>query len=69
MRSNLALGLVQGIFPPQPRPARTWLSELGTGIEEAEPHIAANAMSASAVGGPPTRHSQPGTDTADGSAT
>ncbi len=30
MRSNLALGLVQGIFVPQPRPARAWLAELGT---------------------------------------
>ena len=26
MRSNLALGLVQGIFVPQPRPARSWLT-------------------------------------------
>ena len=46
MRSNLELGLAQGIFVPQPRPASAWLEELGTGIAEAEHHIAANAMSA-----------------------
>ena len=31
-----ALGLVQGIFVPQPRPARAWLAELGTTIDDAE---------------------------------
>ena len=46
MRANLALGLAQGIFVPQPRPATAWLNELGTDIEEAEHVIAANAMSA-----------------------
>ena len=51
MRSNLALGLVQGIFLPQPRPARTWLSELGTGIEEAEPHIAEADIALAAIPG------------------
>ena len=49
MRSNIQLGLVQGIFVPQPRPARAWLADLGTSIEEAEHHIAANAMSASSM--------------------
>ena len=44
MRANLALGLVQGIFLPHPRPARGWLTELGTSIEHAEPYIAANAI-------------------------
>lgn len=47
MRSNIALGLSQGIFLPHPRPHRTWLAELGTTIEEADPAVAANAMSAS----------------------
>ena len=46
MRANLALGLSQGIFVPHSRPNRTWLTELGTTIEDAEPVLAANAMSA-----------------------
>ena len=51
---------------PQPRPARAWLDELGTSIEQAEHHIAANAMSAHGdVGGqccdgqPRARHARP----------
>ena len=42
-------GWRQGIFVPQPRPDRAWLAELGTTIEDAEPVLAANAMSASAM--------------------
>ena len=49
MRSNLALGLVQGIFVPHPRPDRAWLAELGTTYESADAALAANAMSASAM--------------------
>ena len=49
MRANIAVGLSQGIFLPQPRPAHAWLAELGTSIEQAEHHIAANAMSASSM--------------------
>src|SRR4030095_5209778 len=49
MRSNLALGLTQGIFMPHSRPNRAWLAELGTTIEAAESALAANAMSASAM--------------------
>ena len=49
MRANLALGLAQGMFLPHPRPNRTWLAELGTTIEHADPALAANAMSASAM--------------------
>jgi succinylarginine dihydrolase len=49
MRANLALGLVQGIFVPGPRPDRAWLAGLGTTIEESAPVLAANAMSASAM--------------------
>ena len=66
MRSNLALGLVQGIFVPQPRPARPWLGELGTSIEAAEHHIAANAMSASAMWAANAATVSPAPDTADG---
>src|SRR5439155_4376635 len=49
MRANLALGLAQGIFLPHPRPDRAWLAELGTTAEAADPVLAANAMSASAM--------------------
>jgi succinylarginine dihydrolase len=66
MRSNLALGLVQGIFLPQPRPARAWLRELGTTVEEAEPHLAANAMSASSMWAANAATISPAPDTADG---
>lgn len=66
MRANLALGLVQGIFLPQPRPARAWLAELGTAIEDADQHIAANAMSASAMWAANAATVSPAPDTADG---
>jgi succinylarginine dihydrolase len=66
MRSNIALGLVQGIFVPQPRPARNWLAELGTSIEQAELHIAANAMSASAMWAANAATVSPAPDSSDG---
>ena len=66
MRSNIALGLIQGIFLPQPRPARAWLAELGTDIEQAEHHIAANAMSASSMWAANAATVSPAPDTADG---
>lgn len=66
MRSNIALGLVQGIFLPQPRPARQWLAELGTDIANAEHHIAANAMSASAMWAANAATVSPAPDTGDG---
>ena len=66
MRSNIALGLVQGIFVPLPRPARAWLDELGTDIDRAEPHIAANAMSASSMWAANAATVSPAPDTADG---
>ena len=66
MRSNLQLGLVQGIFLPQPRPARPWLAELGTSIEQTEHHIAANAMSASSMWAANAATVSPAPDTADG---
>src|SRR3954464_10050809 len=49
MRANLALGLSQGILLPRPRPNHRWLAELGTMIADADPALAANAMSASAM--------------------
>ena len=66
MRANLALGLPQGIFLPQPRPARTWLAELGTTPDEAEPALLANAMSASAMWAANAATVSPAFDTADG---
>jgi len=66
MRSNLALGLAQGIFMPPPRPARAWLAELGTTIDGADHHIAANAMSASAMWAANAATVSPAPDTADG---
>jgi succinylarginine dihydrolase len=66
MRANLALGLVQGLFVPQPRPALGWLEQLGTGIETADSAIAANAMSASAMWAANAATVSPAPDTADG---
>ncbi|MEO7815075.1 MAG: N-succinylarginine dihydrolase [Sphingomicrobium sp.] len=66
MRANLALGLAQGLFVPQPRPARDWLAELGTDIEAAKPELAANAMSASAMWAANAATVSPSPDTADG---
>ena len=66
MRTNLALGLVQGLFVPQPRPARDWLAALGTSFEDAEPELAANAMSASAMWAANAATVSPSPDTRDG---
>ncbi len=66
MRANLALGLAQGIFVPQPRPDRSWLAELGTTAEGAEPKLAAAAMSASAMWAANAATVSPAPDTADG---
>ncbi|MEJ7776236.1 MAG: N-succinylarginine dihydrolase [Sphingomicrobium sp.] len=66
MRANLALGLAQGIFVPHPRPHRAWLAELGTTIDEADPLLAANAMSASAMWAANAATVSPAPDTADG---
>jgi succinylarginine dihydrolase len=66
MRSNLALGLTQGILLPHPRPHRAWLAELGTTIEQADPALAANAMSASPMWAANAATVSPAPDTADG---
>jgi succinylarginine dihydrolase len=66
MRSNLALGLAQGTFLPHPRPHRSWLEALGTDIESAEPGVAANAMSASAMWAANAATVSPAPDTGDG---
>ena len=66
MRANLALGVVQGIFVPHPRPDRAWLADLGTTIENADAVLAANAMSASAMWAANAATVSPAPDTADG---
>src|SRR5207253_2541279 len=66
MRANLALGLAQGIFLPHPRPDRQWLMELGTTIEDIDPVLAANALSASAMWAANAATVSPAPDTADG---
>jgi succinylarginine dihydrolase len=66
MRSNLALGLSQGIFVPHPRPNRAWLGDLGATIETAEPVLAANAMSASSMWAANAATVSPAPDSSDG---
>ena len=65
MRANLALGLVQGLLVPHPRPARDWLAALGTTPETADPLLIANAMSASAMWAANAATVSPAPDTAD----
>ena len=66
MRANLELGLAQGLFVPQPRPGRAWLTELGTAFEDADPLLAANAMSASSMWAANAATVSPAPDTGDG---
>lgn len=66
MRANLGLGLTQGILVPLPCPDRDWLAALGTDPEHAEPRIAANAMSASAMWAANAATVSPAPDTSDG---
>jgi succinylarginine dihydrolase len=66
MRANLALGLLQGIFLPHPRPDRAWLAQLGATIEDVYPVLAANALSASAMWAANAATVSPAPDTADG---
>ena len=66
MRANLALGLAQGAFVPHPRPNHAWLTDLATTFEQAEPSLAANAMSASAMWAANAATVSPSPDTGDG---
>jgi len=66
MRANLALGLTQGILLPHPRPDRRWLERLGTTYDEAQPHVRARALSASAMWAANAATVSPASDTADG---
>ncbi|KQR81227.1 N-succinylarginine dihydrolase [Sphingomonas sp. Leaf343] len=66
MRANLDLGLVQGILLPHPRPDRDWLATLASDVEAAEPHLLAQAMSASAMWAANAATVSPAADCADG---
>ena len=66
MRANLRRGLFQGLFVPLARPAVPWLKTLGTTIANADPAVAANAMSASPMWAANAATVSPAPDTADG---
>lgn len=65
MRTNISLGLVQGIFLPHWRPDGRWLAALGTDVSTAEPHVRAAAMSASSMWAANAATVSPAADTAD----
>ncbi len=65
MRANLALGLTQGILLPHDRPNQRWLASLATHYAEAEPHLKAQALSASAMWAANAATVSPGPDTFD----
>ncbi|MDR6787963.1 succinylarginine dihydrolase [Sphingomonas sp. BE138] len=66
MRANLALGLVQGVFVPPPRPDRDWLARLAIDYDAAPTHLKAQALSASAMWAANAATVSPAPDTADG---
>jgi len=66
MRANLAMGLVQGIFVPPPRPNDAWLASLGTDVSATDPVLAANAMSASTMWAANAATVSPAPDSGDG---
>jgi succinylarginine dihydrolase len=66
MRANLALGHPPGNLHPHPRPGPQRLAGRGTPIEKAEPVLAANAMSASAMWAANAATVSPAPDTTDG---
>lgn len=66
MRHNLHLGLAQGFFMPLDRPHESWLAMLGCTSQSAEPHLRAQAMSASAMWAANAATVSPAADTGDG---
>lgn len=66
MRANIALGLTQGFFLPHDRPDMAWLSALGTDAANADPHMLAAAMSASAMWAANAATVSPAPDADDG---
>ncbi len=66
MRANLALGLVQGVLIPPPRPNHEWLARLATDYDAAPPHMKAQALSASSMWAANAATVSPAPDTVDG---
>ncbi|GAA0460659.1 MULTISPECIES: N-succinylarginine dihydrolase [Sphingomonas] len=66
MRTNLALGLAQGILLPHPRPDHRWLAALATDYAAAPAHLKAQALSASAMWAANAATVSPAPDTVDG---
>ncbi|SFP35806.1 succinylarginine dihydrolase [Sphingomonas rubra] len=66
MRANLALGLVQGILLPHPRPDHGWLRTLSTDYTGADRHLQAQALSASPMWAANAATVSPAPDTRDG---
>ena len=66
MRANIALGLTQGILLPHARPDHGWLASLGVSYAQAQPHLQAQALSASAMWAANAATVSPASDTADG---
>lgn len=66
MRHNLSLGLPQGFFAPLDRPDAAWLATLGTTPDAAEPHLRAQAWSASAMWAANAATVSPAPDCANG---
>ncbi|MHA6719597.1 N-succinylarginine dihydrolase [Sphingomonas sp. RS6] len=66
MRTNLSLGLTQGILLPHARPDHRWLALLDTSYHHAPPHTRAQAMSASPMWAANAATVSPAPDSADG---
>ncbi|QUM71665.1 N-succinylarginine dihydrolase [Sphingopyxis granuli] len=66
MRHNLALGLPQGYFMPLDRPDAAWLETLATTLDKAEPHLRAQAWSASSMWAANAATVSPAPDSDDG---
>ncbi|WP_294195494.1 N-succinylarginine dihydrolase [uncultured Sphingomonas sp.] len=66
MRANLALGLVQGVLIPPPRPDHGWLARLAIDYDTAPAHLRAQALSASSMWAANAATVSPAPDTADG---
>ncbi|MEO8722130.1 MAG: N-succinylarginine dihydrolase [Sphingobium sp.] len=66
MRKALSLGLPQGVLLPHDRPDRQWLAALATTVEEAEPGLRVNALSASSMWSANAATVSPAPDTGDG---
>jgi succinylarginine dihydrolase len=66
MRTNLKLGLTQGVLLPHSRPDHRWLNSLATDYAAAPGHLQAQSLSASAMWAANAATVSPGADTSDG---